>query len=285
MSRPKRDGLLYFSFDTDFFYADKRIKRLQSIYGNDGLIVYIYLLTEIYRNGYYIGWDEEATEDIAADLHLKEGFIEQVMTFLVTRSLLVKSEPFGRDTIITSPGIQKRYQEAVKSLRRDVFVDPEIWLLSKEDTAYCIKFTFNEDKSGKNHNKSCINESKSSKNGGKENKTKENKTNIYCAPEPHGPDGDKIEQLEKDFEIIYAIYPKKRGRTGAFASYKAWVGKGRDIGGRRYRLSNKQIYLAVKKYIRQQEAAGQDDLTYWKNFDTLMGRQLLDYVDFGGGKD
>ena len=26
MARPKQDGLLYFSFDTDFFYADKRIK-------------------------------------------------------------------------------------------------------------------------------------------------------------------------------------------------------------------------------------------------------------------
>ena len=47
MARPKQDGLFYFSFDTDFFYADKRIKRLQSKFGNDGLIYYIYMLTEI----------------------------------------------------------------------------------------------------------------------------------------------------------------------------------------------------------------------------------------------
>ena len=58
-----------------------------------------------------------------------------------------------------------------------------------------------------------------------------------------------------------------------------WVGNGKDIGGKKYRLTNRQIYLAVKKYIKEQEDAGHDDLQYWKNFDTLLGRQLLDYVD------
>ena len=89
----------------------------------------------------------------------------------------------------------------------------------------------------------------------------------------------------KDFEIIYSLYPKKRGKTVAFANYKQWVSKtGKDVGGKRYHLTNRQIYLAVKKYIRQQEEAGQDDYQYWKNFDTLMGRQLLDYVDLEDGK-
>ena len=114
MARPKQDGLLYFSFDTDFFYADKRIKRLHTRYGNDGMLFYIYLLTEIYRNGYYIRWDEESIEDAMDDLHLTEGLIEQIMTFLVSRSLLTKRILANSDTIITSPGIQKRYQEAVK---------------------------------------------------------------------------------------------------------------------------------------------------------------------------
>ena len=106
-----------------------------------------------------------------------------------------------------------------------------------------------------------------------------------CAPEPHDEQSNKEEQLLKDFEIIYALYPKKRGKTVAFANYKQWVSeKGKDVGGKRYRLTNRQIYLAVKKYIRQQEESGQDDYQYWKNFDTLMGRQLLDYVDLEDGK-
>ena len=110
--------------------------------------------------------------------------------------------------------------------------------------------------------------------------------NNICAPESHDSNFDKDEQLKKDFEIIYGIYPKKRGKTVAFANYKQWVSKtGKDVGGKRYRLTNRQIYLAVKKYIRQQEEAGQDDYQYWKNFDTLMGRQLLDYVEVEDGKN
>ena len=110
--------------------------------------------------------------------------------------------------------------------------------------------------------------------------------NNICAPESHDSNFDKEEQLKKDFEIIYGIYPKKRGKTVAFANYKQWVSKtGKDVGGKRYRLTNRQIYIAVKKYIRQQEEAGQDDLQYWKNFDTLMGRQLLDYVEVEDGEN
>ena len=41
MARPKQNGLLYFPFDTDFFYADKRIKRFHAKFGNDGSIFYI----------------------------------------------------------------------------------------------------------------------------------------------------------------------------------------------------------------------------------------------------
>lgn len=281
MARPKQDGLLYFSFDTDFFYADKRIKRLHSKYGNDGLILYIYLLTEIYRNGYYISWDEEATEDVAADLHLKEGFIEEVLTFLVRRSILTKVTILaGQDTVITSPGIQKRYQEAVKGRKRQIEVNSEIWILSEKETASCIRVTNNVSFSGKNQSKSEKNQSKSEKNPIKESKGKE--INNICAAEPHEKNLNKEAQLRRDFEIIYGIYPKKKGKTVAFAEYKKWVSReGKDISGTRYHLTNKQIYLAVKKYVRQQEEMGQDDLQYWKNFDTLMGRQLLDYVDLG----
>lgn len=175
MARPKQDGLLYFSFDTDFFYADKRIKRLHSKYGNDGLIFYIYLLTEIYRNGYYISWDEETADDIAADLRLKEGFIEQVMTYLRGRSLLIESKLSTGVTIITSPGIQKRYQEAKKGCKRQIEVNPEIWLLNEEETASCIKVTHNQSNSERNHSNSEKNQSNSEKNTIKENKEKEKK--------------------------------------------------------------------------------------------------------------
>lgn len=179
MARPKKDGLLYFSFDVDFF-SDKKIKSLRARYGNDGIVFYIYLLTEIYRNSFYIRWDEDYEDNAIVDLNLTEGFIKQVMTFLVNRSLLT-SITVDTDTILTSPGIQKRYQEAAKALRRDVVVNGEYWLLKEEDTNTCIKFTQNESKYSKNLNKSCKNESKYSKNSTKESKVKESKVNIIVS--------------------------------------------------------------------------------------------------------
>lgn len=281
MARQKQDGLKYFSFDTDFFYADKRIKRLHARYGNDGVVFYLYLLTEIYRNGYYARWDEDSVYD-AMSLNLTEGFIEQVMLFFNARELIVKIDigaSNGTDAVITSPGIQRRYQEAVKGLKRDVYVDADIWLLEEEETAAHIKVTQNKAISGKNIDKS-------GEKGNKSGKYETNKIilkdiNNICAPEPHEQKADKEEQLRQNFEIIYKLYPKKVGKTVAFAEYKKWVSaKGKDVSGKRYRLTDRQIYYAVKKYVGQQMEAGREDMQYWKNFDTLMGRQLLDYVDF-----
>lgn len=92
--------------------------------------------------------------------------------------------------------------------------------------------------------------------------------NNICSP---GAD-----ERESDFEKIYAIYPKKRGKTKAFSNYCSWL-KGRAVNGKRRKLTNREMYLAVHNYIRQQEAAG-TELEYYKNFDTLTGNQLLDYV-------
>jgi hypothetical protein len=239
MARPRQDGLKYFSFDTDFFYADSRIKRLRSLYGNDGLMVYIYLLTEIYRNGYFAEWTDDLRENCVADLSLTDGFIEQVMTYLFGRSLLTEIKISSRAedvadldlgisigsraedvadllpipvTIITSPGIQRRYMEAVKSLRRDVEVSSEIWLLDEKETATYIKctqksslYSKNRDKYGKNYSKSGKNPTKEKKLNKKklnENKLNEIKTKEKT-PTAHGAvsyfDDSELNSLFVDF--------------------------------------------------------------------------------------
>ena len=177
MARPKRDGLLYFSLDTDFFYADRRIRALKSRFGSDGIVLYIYLLTEIYREGYYTRWNTDSIESAMDELGFTEGLIEQIMTFLVSRSLLMKvSILAGSDAVITSPGIQKRYQEAAKSLRRDVIVNREIWLLNEDETASFIKFDSNPDKSSKNESNYSENPLKENKINKSKDKNKEKKT-------------------------------------------------------------------------------------------------------------
>ena len=181
MARPKKQGLLYFSFDTDFFYSDRRIKALRSRFGNDGIVLYIWILCEAYKDkGYYLIYDEDCIDNMITDLGLTEGFIEHVMEYLASRSLLTKiSTLAGPVTTITSPGIQKRYQEAMKGQKRTVDVYSEIWLLKKEETASFIKVTQKVAISEKNPSISEKNPLKENKI--KESKVKENKTNKYVA--------------------------------------------------------------------------------------------------------
>lgn len=200
MARPMKNGLLYFPFDTDFFYADRRIKALRARYGSDGILLFIYLLAEIYRNGYFVNWDEDAVDNAVVDLGLTDGLIEQIMTFLVGRSLLfrVKSKLAGSDTIITSPGIQKRYQLAAKALRRDVFVDRDIWLLEEKETAAFIKFAQNFDKSEKNKKES----------GKKENKSGENRRNKKEIEIEKETKKETARVCVRRFEDFQDAYPK-----------------------------------------------------------------------------
>lgn len=212
MARPQKNGLLYFPLDVDFF-SDKKIKSLKARYGGNGIMFYLYLLTEIYHNGYYIGWDADSEDNAIDDLHLTEGFIKQVLTFLTGRSLLT-SITTGTDTILTSPGIQKRYQEAVKGLKRDVYVNPDIWLLKLEDTAPFIKFTHEQGLSEKNSSLSEKNDSKSEKNPVnkiKRNKIKENNKGV---PPLWYPEDEKLNQTVCDFiEFRKGIKPEMTDLT------------------------------------------------------------------------
>lgn len=92
--------------------------------------------------------------------------------------------------------------------------------------------------------------------------------NNICASEP--------DARVSDFEKIYAIYPKKKGRQRAFGLYCQWL-KGKVVNGVRKKLTNRDIYIAVRNYVNQQ-TKDNVDMQYWKNFDTLMGQSLLDYV-------
>lgn len=102
------------------------------------------------------------------------------------------------------------------------------------------------------------------------------KDNNICSPDANECTKN-TDNRESDFEKIYAIYPKKRGRTRAFSNYCSWL-KGRVVNGKRKKLTNREMYIAVRNYIRQQEKS-KTELEYYKNFDTLMGSQLLDYVE------
>lgn len=92
-----------------------------------------------------------------------------------------------------------------------------------------------------------------------------------------------LEQDRRDFELIYKRYPKKRGKAKAFEYYRGFVGKGRMLNGIRYKLTPRQIYLAVDAYVDAKEGAG-TDLQFYQDFSTFMNKTILDYLPEEGGE-
>lgn len=178
MARPQCDGLSYFPFDVDFF-SDRKIKIIRgSEYGTDAIIIYIYLLCEIYKGkGYYIAYDDDLVCCASADTGVPEGKTRQIVQLLASKSLFDNTR-FSADNLLTAASIQTRYQEAKKSTKRDVFVEPSVWILNEEATLGFIKVHPKGSFSEKSPSKSEKNPSKSEKNPTKENKIKENKNKI-----------------------------------------------------------------------------------------------------------
>ncbi|MEF2561791.1 MAG: DUF4373 domain-containing protein [Negativibacillus sp.] len=151
MARPQKEGLEYFSLDVDFF-SDRKIKILKGRFGADGITYYLYLLCEIYKgHGYYLEVDEDFDYITSSELGMSPEKIGQMRKFLLERSLF-DNTLFQSDTILTSTGIQRRFQLAVKSRasKNPIVVNSKFWLLSKEETQSFIKMHPVFDNSEKN---------------------------------------------------------------------------------------------------------------------------------------
>ena len=290
--KPKK-RIDYAGWSVDIFSTDIKIDKLLDAQGWVGFGVYFYLCQMAFGSeGYFYEWCYDLCATTARKMGggVGAGTVKETVDYCLQIGLFDKGL-FDRWGVLTSRGIQRSYLLVLKSKnRKGTEIIEEYWLLDKtncEDYQDVVFVRKNSSSLGENDNSLEVNNDSLGENDNSlaQKKSKVKESNNICAPEPHDDKSDKEEQLIKNFEIIYDLYPKKRGRTVAFAEYKQWVSeKGKDVGGKRYHLTNRQIYIAVKKYIRQQEESGQDDYQYWKNFDTLMGRQLLDYVEWDGDK-
>ena len=181
MARHKKRGIEYFSLDCNFF-SNRKIKILKSRYGADGITIFIYLLCEIYKNGYYIIVDDDFYYIVSDDLNMNSDKVKQVLTFLLERSMFDK-QLFQSDAVLTSAGIQERFQLAVKTRakKNPIKVD-RFWLLNEEETEPFIKVTHFEDNSENNTDNSKKNNDNSREESIKESKVKESNNTYISTP-------------------------------------------------------------------------------------------------------
>ena len=168
MARPRKQGLDFYSTDTDIFY-NRKIKRLLKSFNSRGYLVYSFVLSEIYRSkGYFLLWDEDSAFDVADYTNLKESLVNDVINFCI-KSNLFDEEIFEKHSVLTNKKIQSFWLEvSKKAKRKDVEIIQEYSLLQpkQEETLPNKEETISE------REETASNKEESTQRKGKERKGK-----------------------------------------------------------------------------------------------------------------
>lgn len=117
MARPIKHGLDYFPFDVDFF-SDEKLYAISGEFGIKGEITTIKLLCAVYRNGYFIEWTEMLKFKLLKELPgVSADLLDQIIKRLVKWGFFDKNL-FDSASILTSKGIQRRYQAVSTKMHR-----------------------------------------------------------------------------------------------------------------------------------------------------------------------
>ena len=133
MARPPKDGLDYFPLDVGFL-EDKKVKLIKAEFGAHSIMVLIELFSEIYgENGYFKNWDDDDRLLISDKLACgcSPDLVGEVVQGCLRRSLFDEGV-FKLFSVLTSPGIQRRYFSAVAE-RSNITVIREYFLLDVEN--------------------------------------------------------------------------------------------------------------------------------------------------------
>lgn len=176
-------------------FSDTKLKIVRAHFGSDGVLLYFYLLCAIYKNGFYIVCDDDFRYVISADLGMTDEKIGQMLSFFLKRSLF-DDTLFKADKILTSKGIQRRYQEAIKqrALKNPVQVEAKFWVLEKNETQSFIKVRPDENYSENNNSFSENNDSFFENNPHKVKESKVNKSKV---------NESSVENAEDETETTY----------------------------------------------------------------------------------
>ena len=230
--------------------------------------------------------------------------MKQVLKFLLERSLL-DSTLFQSDTILTSAGIQKRFQLAVKERARKKPIEvKDFWLLEPQETEPFIKVNPKADKSRKNDNKSGKNPGKSQELSLKKSKVKESKVKEMNSSElQRSPRQETAYELQL---VDGTLYPVKRGEIEKYRELYPAVDVDQEfrkmIGWLGANPKNRKTQRGIGRFIngwlcRAQDSARPErsgQMSPQKNqfhnfpprntdYDALVQREIQEWLN--GGKD
>ncbi|MBQ3928599.1 MAG: DUF4373 domain-containing protein, partial [Clostridia bacterium] len=109
----------------------------------------------VYGDGYYTAFDEDMYYMTANEIGMNADKVREIITYMAERGLFDQHLLIDKN-ILTSIGVQRRYQKAVKARasKKSIIVNKEYWLLSEEETEEFIRF-YEEPVHDKPLEKSC----------------------------------------------------------------------------------------------------------------------------------
>ena len=129
MARPTKRGLEYFPLDVDM-EADSAVAFVEAKHGLEGYAVFVRLLQRIYRDGYYLAWDDRELYIFARSVAVPVDRVAAVVDDCLSERLF-DLELFKKYGVLTSRGIQSRYVSAT-GRRAGVEMQEELLLLDKK---------------------------------------------------------------------------------------------------------------------------------------------------------
>lgn len=180
MARPKKTGLTYFPMDVDILADMKIIKICHKAGGGMAFAIYVSLLCDIYKNGYYLEYDEDTAFKTMVSLAEKDDVqIDNIIHRMVEYGLF-DAQMFEKFHVLTSTSIQERYLNITAQTKRNVSITLYNCLVSAEETAV------NSEETTINKEKTSITTDITPKNSGKtpQIKLKENERKILTSSSP-----------------------------------------------------------------------------------------------------
>jgi hypothetical protein len=212
MGRQVKTGLDYFPFEIKFF-NDIKVRKLIKYQGGRSVVIYACLLCNIYERGYYMVWDNELPFLVSEITGFEEGYIKEVINCCFSVGLFDKNLR-EKSNVITSKGIQERYDTISKLSKRKNQIKEFSLINSEETSIYSEEISINSEEIP-------INSGESAQSKVKKRKVKEIKVNPPIVP--------RRDQLENLFPEEKKDIPSEQVITGSEEKEKSSAKKEKEI--------------------------------------------------------
>ncbi len=179
MARPPKKGLDYFNVDC---YFDNSLQYIESKHGLESIGILLKLWQSIYSDeGYYLSFDIDDEELFCAKYRVDENEFKLILKSFFKKGIF-NEQMYKEHSILTSQGLQKRYQNICKAAKRKgIFIEEKYRLpklitdeLEAENDDKPQKPVVSSEETVVSSEETQVNDGDNRQRKGKESKEKEN---------------------------------------------------------------------------------------------------------------